>query len=801
MERALLALPGVYRAELNGPLGRVTVWHDSDVASRADLVAAVAEIETEQGLADEAPAPASGQHPGDLWQWARHGVRLGAALTGAGYAVGAVLLPVRAIPVVVPTLATLADHTPMLRGLAESLLGRRVAAALLKVGAKGGDALAHRPGNLLIDAVLHTLALREARARHHAWQEWDETLSHLRGGHRADPVAAPSPRSTALPDGPVERVANLVGSLGLGSATILAVLACSPQRALGVLRAGVSRAARTGRGSFAAQLGASLAGRGVLVLDPAVLRHLDRVTCVVIDAGILVTRRRALRSAEPPRNEDVETAAERPELDPLAEALVDAARQAGTVILSGVPAGSADGLGELPVLDGSPVDRSIQELQELGHVVLLVSAADRAALAVADVGIGVIGRAPTAPWEADLLTGPDLAGACAVLQSVPLAHTVSRRSAQLALGGSVLGGLLAGIGPAAGAAGRAAIPVHGTTLFSLALASWYAAVAQRIPAPVPVQRTAWHAMPAAAVLDELSSSAHGLDIEEARRRDGERPADPAGQEAGLGRAVLDELANPITPALAIGAGVSAGIGAVVDAMLIGGALGISALLGGVQQVGAQRALRRLGQRNTVPVAVRRGAQVISIDPGGLVPGDVVELAAGDAVPADCRLLEAEGVEADEAALTGESQLVSKIVDATPQPAVADRRCMLYQGTVIAAGSAVAVVVATGADTEIGAAARIGGAAAPATGVARRLQSLTALTLRFSLAAGAVLLGSDLLRGHSPGRALGRAVSLAVAAVPRACRSWRRLPSWRRPGGCPCAVRWCATPPRSRRWAG
>ncbi|HEX2299627.1 MAG TPA: cation-translocating P-type ATPase, partial [Pseudonocardiaceae bacterium] len=200
-------------------------------------------------------------------------------------------------------------------------------------------------------------------------------------------------------------------------------------------------------------------------------------------------------------------------------------------------------------------------------------------------------------------------------------------------------------------------------------------------------------------------------------------------------------------------------------MMIGGALVVSALLGGVQQVGAQRALRRLGQHTVLPVAVRRGAEVISVEPGELVAGDVVELAAGDAVPADCRLLVAEGLEVDESALTGESQLVEKTVAATPQPAIADRHCMIYQGTVIAAGSAVAVVVAAGADTEIGRTEQGTGAQPPATGVQRRLQSLTKVTLRLSVAAGVLLLGSDLLRGHSAGQALGRAVSLAVAAVP------------------------------------
>ncbi|MGH3793997.1 MAG: HAD-IC family P-type ATPase [Pseudonocardiaceae bacterium] len=760
VESALVALSGVQRAEVNSCLSRVTVWHDPAVLPGADVVRAVVEAEAEQGLAGQATSPGSAQHPGDLWQRVRPGVRMSAALVGAGYAVGARLLSVRAMPALLPNLATLVDHTPVLRGLVESRLGRGVTDLLLEVTGTGGHALAQQPVNLLIDAADHWLALRAARARYRAWQEWDETLSTRPGGHRSDPVAPPPARVVALPDGPIERTANLVGPVALGSAAVLRVLVRAPERALGVLSAGVTRAARLGRRAFAAQLGVSLARRGVLAFDPDVLLRMDRMTCVIIDRSALVTPRRMVD----------QVLAVVPELDPLAEALVAAARQVGTVALAGAHPDSVRGLGERldvaqVVPGGSELGHSIQQLQQDGHGVVLVSAQDRAALAVADVGIGIAGRTPIVPWEADLLSGPDLAGACAVLQSVPLARTVSVRSAQLALGGSALGGLLAGIGPAVGAAARVAMPVHGMALFSLATAGWYAARAQRLPAPVPMDRVPWHTMPIAAVLDGLGSSVLGLDPMEAQRRNGIHPAEQGEDESGLGRAVLEELANPITPALAAGAGVSAGIGAVLDAVMIGGALGISALLGGLQQVGAQRAVRTLGKHHVVPVLVRRGELVISADPACLVTGDVVELAAGDAVPADGRLLVAESLEVDESTLTGESQLVSKTVEATPQLPVADRRCMVYQGTVIAAGSAVAVVTAAGADTEIGRTARTSGPKAPATGVQRRLTSLTKTTLQLSLAAGVALLGADLLRGQSAGQALGRAVSLAVAAVP------------------------------------
>ncbi|MGH3915898.1 MAG: hypothetical protein ACRDTC_21190 [Pseudonocardiaceae bacterium] len=92
-------------------------------------------------------------------------------------------------------MTALISQTPVLRTLVDSLLGRRVAATLLQVGAKGGNVLAQQPINLLIDSVEHWLTLREARARYDAWQEWEETLSYREGGLRADPVPVPSPRS------------------------------------------------------------------------------------------------------------------------------------------------------------------------------------------------------------------------------------------------------------------------------------------------------------------------------------------------------------------------------------------------------------------------------------------------------------------------------------------------------------------------------------------------------------------------------------------------------------------------------
>jgi cation-transporting ATPase I len=230
------------------------------------------------------------------------------------------------------------------------------------------------------------------------------------------------------------------------------------------------------------------------------------------------------------------------------------------------------------------------------------------------------------------------------------------------------------------------------------------------------------------------------------------------------RAVVDELANPLTPVLAGGAMLSFAVGSVVDAGMVIAVISGNAVVGGLQRLRVDRALARLERTERRTVVTRRGGAEGPVDAAELVPGDVVHLRAGEAVPADCRILTRSLLEVDESSLTGESMPVRKGVDPVRAPIVAERSSMLYANTSIAAGDAEAVVVATGHDTE----ARRGLALAvhaPDTGVEARLRSLTGTLVRASLVSGAALVGSGLLRGIPLRDTLGAGVSLAVAAVP------------------------------------
>ena len=290
-----------------------------------------------------------------------------------------------------------------------------------------------------------------------------------------------------------------------------------------------------------------------------------------------------------------------------------------------------------------------------------------------------------------------------------------------------------------------------------------AAALARRPAPAPVFAPPWHAMEADEVLRALGSSRRGLTANEAARRLAGRPP-PRRERAGLGSAMAAELANPLTPLLAVGAGLAAAVGSVTDAALVAGVTGANAVIGGVQRLRAEVSIDALTQQSTATVDVRRSGRARPLGRGDLVRGDLLDLVAGDVVPADCRILEANGCEVDESALTGESLPAPKHARPVAVGALADRRCMLYEGSVVATGTAVAVVVATGDDTEVGR-SLVDAPEPPPSGVEARIGTLMRVTAPATIASGAAVAGIGILRGRSPRAAVTSGVSLMVAAVP------------------------------------
>ncbi|WP_309484341.1 cation-translocating P-type ATPase [Streptomyces himalayensis] len=455
-----------------------------------------------------------------------------------------------------------------------------------------------------------------------------------------------------------------------------------------------------------------------------------------------------------------------PQLHPLAEHLVQAARACGRVVLVGGAPGlhRRFGLDEAAPTGGTRTASLVRSLQEEGHGVAVVTTRTRRALVRADLGIGVTTGARQVPWDSDIAAPPDVAHL--LLTAVPEARRLGLLCARMEAAGALVGGTLGLAGPRRGAWARARLVADSVTIAGLVAGMWAGWRLRGQPAPAGVERTPWHAMTVRQVMARLGSSSRGLDdAEAARRRQVEGTERPAGAVTLIGR-VAEELANPLTPILAIGGGISAALGSVVDAVLIGGVLGVDAVVGGAQRVRADRAADRLVEATSARVRLRRVGRtgVIETSADRLVRGDVIELLAGDAVPADCRVVHATGLEVDESSLTGESLPVVKTSAPTAARAVADRSSMLYQGTTVAAGSALAVVVATGTGTEAGSAAEAA-PGAPESGVERRLNALGRWFLPLSIASGVVLFLADISRRRPLGAALGNAVSLCVAAVP------------------------------------
>lgn len=179
------------------------------------------------------------------------------------------------------------------------------------------------------------------------------------------------------------------------------------------------------------------------------------------------------------------------------------------------------------------------------------------------------------------------------------------------------------------------------------------------------------------------------------------------------------------------------------------------------------ALDALGRLVPVEATVVRGGRGQRVPAEELVPGDIVELAGGDRIPADVRLAELHALEIDESALTGESVPVSKTVAVLPDDTiVADRTNTAYSGTVVTHGSARALVVATGAATQLGGIQRMVSGAGPAvTPLTRKLTGFSRhLTIGIvAVAAAAFTVG--LVRGMSMAEIFTAAVALAVGAIP------------------------------------
>ena len=279
----------------------------------------------------------------------------------------------------------------------------------------------------------------------------------------------------------------------------------------------------------------------------------------------------------------------------------------------------------------------------------------------------------------------------------------------------------------------------------------------------------WHAQPAADACRILESSPDGLDAQEAERRlsrYGPNRISPAPPASAL-RMLADQFRSVVI-ALLIGATLlSIALGDYAEAGAIALVIVVNAALGFAIEFRARRAMEALRALSSARASVWRSGALRSVDAEELVPGDVVELAAGQRTPADGRILSEADLRVDEAALTGESLATSKNAAAVDgDTPLADRRNMVYQGTMVVAGVARVLVTATGSATEVGRIGALTSALADEpTPLERRLDDLGRRLAWIAVGTALVVGALGLAHGEPWALMVQTSIALAVAAVP------------------------------------
>jgi len=220
-------------------------------------------------------------------------------------------------------------------------------------------------------------------------------------------------------------------------------------------------------------------------------------------------------------------------------------------------------------------------------------------------------------------------------------------------------------------------------------------------------QTPWHSYDVDLLRTELQVGSDGLTSEEARSRLASCGPNeiPKGRQTTIWELIWGQINNPLVWVL-IGAGIIAmaadPVGGVKNGLVIFGVVIVNTIIGTMQEGKARKAIQALDQMVPDRAVVIRDGQNYDIDAREVVPGDWIQLASGDRVPADARLVAIKGLMVEEASLTGESVPVEKsltILDAKTD--LGDQLNMVFAGTMVVAGTGQAIVTSTGAQTQLG----------------------------------------------------------------------------------------------------
>jgi magnesium-transporting ATPase (P-type) len=806
---AVRATPGVRQAFLNRTLSRLVVTVDADGPSAADLCRIVADAEQSDRTRAARQHPIS--LPGDDALLMARMVAAAAAVVGLGLSLSGSLLRLPRLPDMVAAPPTLADHLPRVRRELERRLGPEGTDVLFGFVNAATAALTLSPTAAAAEAATRTMLAAEAWNGRLAWDRHESGLA-------SQPVpddAASTPKSIASPpDGPAERYADRSGLAGMAAGAVLGLLSRNLDTAGAAALAAVPKPLRTVREAFGCAMSGGLTTQhDALVLRPRALRTLDRIDAIMIDPRALYTDEfmvsrvlgvqnsarahawEAVRAAldddglnpgwhnlvDIPGAGSFGQALISPVRDPLAAAVVTEARRSHPRVFSldddslRSLAQGFDQLfpsGESDASIDNAVAAAVAELKAGGSTVALLTTAEMRAPHRSDVTIGVLRDRHPPPWDADVFVS-DLAGAWRLLHALPAARAATGNAVRLSASASVIGALML----IPGVPGRSSASVNVGMAASLWVGFRSATKVFRDPVPKPETAHDWHGLPVAEVRRLLP------------RPPDEHPKEPSawwqrlppvrllhrGTAAswGLLHDYVDEmranLSDPITPLLATGALASALLGSPLDAVLVGSVLVVNAALSAEQQLHAERILNRLlavqeppARRRVGPLDKQRREKVPATR---LRPGDIIEVHADEVIPADARLLHASNVEVDESTLTGESLPVTKQTEPTPGAPLAERTCMLYAGTTMVAGTAIAVVTAVGSRSEMRRALAMAPRKLHEIGLQRQLRHITRRAFPFSMASGGLVGLLSVSRGTPLREAVSSAVTLIVAAIP------------------------------------
>ena len=287
------------------------------------------------------------------------------------------------------------------------------------------------------------------------------------------------------------------------------------------------------------------------------------------------------------------------------------------------------------------------------------------------------------------------------------------------------------------------------------------------------------------VLKQMNTSANGLTEAEAGKRLEENGKNrlEAAKGKSIFRRFMEQLADPMIIILLAAAAVSGVLAAMepegefVDVIIILAVVIINAVLGVYQESKAEKAIEALQEMSAATSKVLRDGKVQIVHSEDLVVGDIILLEAGDAVPADARILESASLKIEEAALTGESVPVTKFIDiinlkeGEKDVPLGDRKNMMYMGSTVVYGRGKAVITATGMDTEMGKIAdALTQASEGQTPLQIKLAQLSKILTWLVLGICVIVFAVQILRAGSFSFDLALhsfmiAVSLAVAAIP------------------------------------